>query len=386
MIRRGLLRMLAGSLIMRGDGGTAPAPAGYVPPSLPGVAVGPFSGIFRGRLVIVQGTGPNTGLFVYTGTPALGNPPIFWATNAAKDPFGNKIPSTAGVAGTGTFQAGNTIINKNGTFIYSGTPSATNLIISECPVATTDPFGTATVAGVGLYITAGGQVYTLTFGPLSGIPGMSINQSSGGAFLQPSYGGFPAASTGAALNLNSGQALNTSVASTLTVSDSTQAGKAHGSIVLGTGFAALGTQQNWWVDDTLNPAQLLTAFAGSGPFLNGETFHNVSLPSGWSGQFRVKKLPWNAVLMNVQLNSPSTAGGLSAVFGSLPDSTYYPFFSSHWPLAMTGAFVATSGSFAGTPRLNVPNSGSGGALHLEIPSLAASALLTFGAEIMYPTN
>lgn len=56
--------------IMRGTGGTPPRPAGYQEPSLPGVAPGSTSGIFRGRLVIIGAGGPGTGEFVYdTATP-----------------------------------------------------------------------------------------------------------------------------------------------------------------------------------------------------------------------------------------------------------------------------------------------------------------------------
>jgi hypothetical protein len=107
------------------------------------VAPGSSAGIFRGRLVLVFGpSGTVTGVFVYRAgtTPAPGNPPIFWATSAAADPYGNPIPSTAGVAGTGTFQAGNTIINPGGEFIYSGTPALGNLIASLASAADADRF------------------------------------------------------------------------------------------------------------------------------------------------------------------------------------------------------------------------------------------------------
>ncbi|MDE2026866.1 MAG: hypothetical protein KGJ07_10370, partial [Patescibacteria group bacterium] len=57
------------------------------------------NGIFRGSII-------GGSLFIYTGVPALGNPPIFWAAGAMVDPFGNVLPSVAGVAGAGTFQAG----------------------------------------------------------------------------------------------------------------------------------------------------------------------------------------------------------------------------------------------------------------------------------------
>lgn len=57
-------------------------------------------------LLIVEAGQPGTGLFVYNGAPGPGNPPIFWASGAAVDPFGNALPGTAGVEGSGTFIVG----------------------------------------------------------------------------------------------------------------------------------------------------------------------------------------------------------------------------------------------------------------------------------------
>jgi hypothetical protein len=50
--------------------------------------------------LIVFGTGE--GVFVYSGTPALGNPPIAWMTNSAADPFGNAVTPVVGVGGSGS--------------------------------------------------------------------------------------------------------------------------------------------------------------------------------------------------------------------------------------------------------------------------------------------
>lgn len=58
------------------------------------------TGTFRGHII-------GGDLFLYTGVPGLGNPPIFWASSAAVDPFGNALPSTTGIAGAGSFVAGN---------------------------------------------------------------------------------------------------------------------------------------------------------------------------------------------------------------------------------------------------------------------------------------
>jgi len=52
-----------------------------------------------------------------------------------------------------TLYAGNTIINPNGVFIYSGTPGVGDLIASMTH-ASTDPFGNHTIAGVASYAIA----------------------------------------------------------------------------------------------------------------------------------------------------------------------------------------------------------------------------------------
>jgi hypothetical protein len=48
-------------------------------------------------------------------------------------------------------QAGNTIINPNGTFVYSGNPGTGNLIASVAPAAGTDNFGNNYLAGTSTY-------------------------------------------------------------------------------------------------------------------------------------------------------------------------------------------------------------------------------------------
>jgi len=74
------------------------------------------SSIVIANKVIVFGA--NEGLWVYDGTPGPGNAPVFWASSAPTDPFGNTLTATAGVSGDGIFQAGTTLINPNGIFTY----------------------------------------------------------------------------------------------------------------------------------------------------------------------------------------------------------------------------------------------------------------------------
>lgn len=123
--------------------------------------------------LIVAGTGPGTGLFIYSGVPGFGNPPIFYASGSTVDPYGNPITPTAGLSGAGQFNAGFTIINPTGIFVYSGVPSASNLIGYWSGTGGTDPFGTVVGTGLGLTNASipaqvAGQV--LLFSDIHGLP------------------------------------------------------------------------------------------------------------------------------------------------------------------------------------------------------------------------
>lgn len=114
------------------------------------------------NLLIVQTGSGATGLFVYSGTPGPGNGPVFWATSSSTDPYGNPVTPSAGVAATGQFNAGFTIINASGTFVYSGVPALGNLVASLSPAAGTDVFGNTTLAGVATYDPSGLTAQLLT--------------------------------------------------------------------------------------------------------------------------------------------------------------------------------------------------------------------------------
>jgi hypothetical protein len=135
------------------DGLVAPLNAPPGVSAAAGVQPGSNAQILRARLVIVSGAGD--GVFVYApGTaPALGNPPIAWMGGGLVDPYGNILPSTTGVAASGTFQAGDTIITPAGIFVYLGTPGAGNLSVSIVPGSSggTDKFGNAFDPGVSAY-------------------------------------------------------------------------------------------------------------------------------------------------------------------------------------------------------------------------------------------
>jgi hypothetical protein len=105
--------------------------------------------------LVISGTGSGVGVFVYNGTPELGNPPIAWLTNGSLlDPYGNVLPAVMGIAGVGEFSAGNTIITPNGLFLYT---TGGQLSFSLSTVNGHDPKnGNPYFAGLWAYNTAGG--------------------------------------------------------------------------------------------------------------------------------------------------------------------------------------------------------------------------------------
>lgn len=74
-----------------GLGAGTPSRFPYTDRPQSGPGIGASSGqVIRARLIII--TDANGGLFIYAGTPRLGNPPIIWVTEATTDPYGNTLP------------------------------------------------------------------------------------------------------------------------------------------------------------------------------------------------------------------------------------------------------------------------------------------------------
>lgn len=84
------------------------------------------------NIVIIEGD--NAGLFVYNGTPSLGNPPILSITDSTTDPYGNTVTPSLSLSGLPEL-------------IYSGSPMLGNLIATISGQSGTDEFGNTYVAG-----------------------------------------------------------------------------------------------------------------------------------------------------------------------------------------------------------------------------------------------
>jgi hypothetical protein len=207
--------------------------------------------VVRARQVIISGAGE--GVFVYSGAPGLGNPPIFWA-GSSPDPYGNVLPATAGVAGTGSFQAGNTIITATGTFTYSSTPAAGNLVTSDAPASTTaDQFGNQVIGG-GVASYGSGTASA----QLAGAEAFYTGSLAGGWTLR-----------GELIADTSGD-LVSSFPGSLSLSGNLQAADVTASTI--NGSAATGAGDNGGV--TSGPSGTVNAFPAAGPNHTHAEFHH----------------------------------------------------------------------------------------------------------------
>ncbi len=297
--------------------------------------------------------------------------------------------------------AGNTIINPNGIFVYDGAPAAGNLIIALAPAAGTDQFANAYIKGVLVgKATDTAQVELLPSGSGGAarvafpIPGLSLsntpNLAAGvvGSFADLVFSGPALAAAGfrdwVQLLAFSNDGVSTAarmefryindagVVSILGSYDNT-GWTLNASVLFG-----LSGNVGW-----ANGIQQFLLPASGGPFINGESFHTVSAASGTTGllsgaiAMRVKKMPWNAIWMDMEFSWTATAQ-TTFTFGSLPDSTYYPNVTRHFPFDVTGTPTAVG---TDNPRIFVPTSGG---IQVIVPASAAGGI--GGASFMYPTN
>lgn len=312
---KGLVAMAAGPRARYGPTQTdglirplgAPSGAGAVPGIQPGVT----NGVIQARQVIVFGIGD--GVYVYpAGTvPRLGNPPISWESAGQVDPFGNVLPSTTGVAGAGTFQAGNTVIKTLGEFIYSGAPAAGNLIASLTPASgTNDGLTNPYARGVNAYVVVGGVTYAIGLNQTGafGFPGVSIEDIANPPAVPA--GMFASASNGATklarAYVISGSVTGPDIASAVRLASATDSGTANGLIEILAGLTQVGATGTLEVNDNTgtvtlaNPLLSNPATPGSGGALYSDTNNDVAAINGGGA--------WGALPM-VQTDSSTISSG-----------------------------------------------------------------------------
>lgn len=115
----------------------------------------PWSNQLVSLVVVTAPPGQYAGIFVYSPSPGLGNLIGSWAASAGVDPYGNAYPqglnvTTGSITGV-TFNGNNFQLNNSGMFLYSGTPALGNLIASITNNTGTDANGNAYLEGITSY-------------------------------------------------------------------------------------------------------------------------------------------------------------------------------------------------------------------------------------------
>lgn len=115
----------------------------------------PWSNQLVSLVVVTAPPGQYAGIFVYSPAPGPGTLIGSWAAQAGTDPYGNAYPqglnvTTGSISGV-TFKGNNFLINNSGMFLYSGTPALGNLIASITNAAGTDANGNAYLEGITSY-------------------------------------------------------------------------------------------------------------------------------------------------------------------------------------------------------------------------------------------
>jgi len=169
------------------------------------------------NLIIIVSGAPNTGLFLYNGTPAAGNPPVLWAVapGVTADPFGNTV---AAVLGAGNPAGPSTQVDATGDVTLTG-PGGIQLALTPSaalPFSLTSVFGGVmqTIMSLG-----SGDLSQTQPGVVSGITLGTGSAAKMGTLITSPYG-----STGMGLLLQAENDGATDTASAVIGTVTTQAG------------------------------------------------------------------------------------------------------------------------------------------------------------------
>ena len=140
-------------------------------------------------------------------------------------------------------QAGDTIINPSGIFVYSGAPAAGNLIFSAAPASGSDTFGNSFVEGGAAYIVSGGSTFALQLGNQgTGGAAFFIHNQSSAPNADPGYSANLASpSAGCVAEITSGKGQVGDAAASLLIGDSRSSAQAGGLIQLVCGATLLNS-------------------------------------------------------------------------------------------------------------------------------------------------
>jgi hypothetical protein len=379
MLAPGILAVTSGDGLRRPQNapGVQQTPIG-VQPGSPAITVA--------HIIIVSG--PGGGVFIYSGTPGAGNPPVAWISNGTTDPYGNALPNGAelGIAGTGVFTAGNTLITPSGEFIYSGTPALGNLVISLTPAAGTDSLGNVYKADFTVYGSNGTSVQVLAGTPASvrigtgdaaeTTPGLisTVIQGSGptrslGMILQsPIISGAPSAFAQLQMLSPSADLTTLPVALELTVSD-------------GVNVAGLQVIPTNW-----NFTQSITATGGTPAnptLITTDSWNSLGALGAGSGytvtRGRYQLTNDGRTEVDISLTAgAATVAGVYLFANTMPASpNYRPINNRSYPMGWNGSVTAGMNF----PSLRV---GSNGTVNLQLPALPNGTVVSCTQRI--PVN
>jgi len=319
-------------------------------------------------------------MFFYTDTGSATQGSLVQSISAVAgtDPFGNAYGAgfeSFGSLGTaalidsaiiGLFSGLNRLLaaTPSGLFVYDST-TPTQLLNSIASAAGTDSqSGQSYPQGLASFIA--GTSFEVVIGPDplgASFPALYMQQTSSSPSGPPRVITTAASSSGCEIQVKSGKASSGATEAITVQNDSATSGVTNGTTLLQAGKVSFGNSGAAFWDDNASQLSLPT---GGGPFINGEGFHTLSNPSGFTGTCRVKLVPWNMVIYDIE---GTTTGSGTFTFGSPPSSSYNPTTGRHLAVGQT---AGTDG------RLFVPTSGG--------PQLIVSAAGSFGGCFMIPTN
>jgi hypothetical protein len=308
-----------------------------------GVQPGTSSAVVIANKVIVFGTGD--GVFVYTGKPALGNPPIAWMGSGLADPYGNTLPSTTGVAGGGTFSAGNQVITPSGIFTYPGTPGPGGLAQSVVPgaVAVTDPYGNAALPGFTTYEQSGGTWYAMNI--LASQMVIWTAASSAGPYAQSAAGLFFLTGANTFINALSGHKIELSAP-----------------VIADFAFQCAG------------PVTATAGTAAAPTLITTDTWHTLGALGAGSG-YTVNNARYQLTtdgFAEIDINLTAGAATVAGVypFANVLPAAYRPLLTCSYPMGWNGTVTAGMNF----PSLRV--STGTGTVNLQLPALPNSTVIS----------
>ena len=327
-----------------------------------GVGPAPQNQVFIGRLAVIYGTGPSTGLFVYDGQPALGNPPILAITTASADPYGNPVTPSA--------------ITDSGMpfLLYAGSPALGNLIASMAPEAGTDEFGNVYKASVAVYGPGSDGAYVQLEPNIGGGGNTGVLVSSGNA--NDELAGRMFSFIG-----NSGDPDEYSLLQLCSAQDSAYpnfagiglSGSSHDGTLEPTGIlfsevSGSAVEMLTWGPSTnvqvLVPFTATDGTAASPTLVTTDTWHNITLATTWTAATPIPQYRLNAdglIELKGAVIFTSTGAGLSGnnaftAAGAIP-SAYQPASIQYFAAVLIGGSGAPTITANKTPVISLSAAG-----------------------------